>query len=75
MGLLIGQVLRDYAFCAIEALVREAARALGVNRAFGDDALGYFTERLHPALPAGPWPTACVAPSATRHSTTGASSG
>jgi len=48
-GLLIGQVLRDYAFHAIEALVREAARALGVSRAFGDDALGYFTERLDPA--------------------------
>jgi Transposase DDE domain len=48
-GLLIGQVLRDYAFHAIEALVHLAARALGVSRAFGDDALGYFTERLDPA--------------------------
>jgi hypothetical protein len=48
-GLLIGQVLRDYAFHAIEALVGWAARALGVSRAFGDDALGYFTERLDPA--------------------------
>jgi hypothetical protein len=48
-GLLIGQVLRDYAFHAIEALVACAARALGVSRAFGDDALSYFTERLDPA--------------------------
>ena len=48
-GLLLGQVLRDYAFQAIEALVRGAARALGVSRTFGDDALGYFTERLDPA--------------------------
>lgn len=47
-ALLIGQVLRDSAFHAIEALVCSAARALGVSRAFGDDALGYFTERLHP---------------------------
>jgi hypothetical protein len=47
-GLLIGLVLRDYAFHAVEALVQEAARALGVSRAFGDDALGYFTERLDP---------------------------
>ena len=48
-GLLIGQVLRDYACHAIEALVGWAARALGVSRAFGDDALAYFTERLDPA--------------------------
>ncbi len=46
---LIGQVLREWAFHAIEALVRSAARrALGVARGFGDDALAYFTERLDP---------------------------
>jgi len=45
--LLMGQVLREWAFHALEALVRSRARrALGVGRAFGDDALAYFTERL-----------------------------
>ena len=48
-ALLIGHILRDSAFHAIESLVRSGARALGVSRAFSDDALGYFTERLHPA--------------------------
>jgi len=47
-ALLIGQVLRQSAFHAIESLVRSAARALGVSRSFSDDALGYFTERLSP---------------------------
>ncbi len=47
---LIGQVLREWSFHGIEALVRSAARrALGVGRDFGDDALAYFTERLDPA--------------------------
>ncbi len=49
-ALLIGHVLRQYAFHAVEALVRSPARRwLGVSVAFGDDALGYFTERLNPA--------------------------
>jgi len=49
-SLLIGQLLRQYSFLAVEALVRSPARrALGVSRKFGDDALGYFTERLDPA--------------------------
>src|SRR5207245_1401524 len=49
-ALLIGHVLRQYAFHAVEALVRSPARRwLGVSAAFGDDALGYFTERLNPA--------------------------
>ena len=48
-ALLIGQVLRQWSFAAIEALVRSPARrALGVARAFSDDSLGYFTERLRP---------------------------
>lgn len=48
-SLLIGQFLRECAFHGIEALVRSPARlALRVSRAFGDDALGYFTERLDP---------------------------
>ena len=46
----IGQVLREWSFHGIEALVRSSAhRALGVARGFGDDALAYFTERLDPA--------------------------
>lgn len=46
-SLLLGQVLRESSHHAIEALVHSSARrALGVMRQFGDDALGYFTERL-----------------------------
>jgi hypothetical protein len=45
----MGQLLRQPSFAAIEALVRSSARpALGISRRFGDDALGYFTERLDP---------------------------
>ena len=48
-SLLIGQVLRESSHHAIEALVHSSARrALGVTQPFGDDALGYFTERLAP---------------------------
>lgn len=48
-ALLVGQVLREWSFHGLEALVRSAARrALGVRRSFGDDALAYFTERLDP---------------------------
>lgn len=48
-ALLIGQVLREWSFAAIEALVRSPARrALAVARSFSDDTLGYFTERLRP---------------------------
>jgi hypothetical protein len=47
---LIGQVLREWAFHALEALVHSPARrALGVSHRFGDDTLGYFTEQLDPA--------------------------
>lgn len=46
-ALLIGEILREGAFHAIEALVRSRARRiLGVGRGFGDDALAYFEERL-----------------------------
>jgi hypothetical protein len=45
-----GAILRQWAFLAIEALVgSKARRNLSVSRKFGDDALGYFTERLDPA--------------------------
>ena len=47
--LLVGQVLREWSFHGLEALVRSPARrALRVPRGFGDDALAYFTERLDP---------------------------
>jgi hypothetical protein len=50
-ALLLGRVLREYSFHAVEALVHSSARrALQVATAFGDDALSYFTERL-PAAP------------------------
>lgn len=49
-SILMGVILRQGTFRAIEALVgSRARRALAVSRAFGDDALRYFTERLRPA--------------------------
>lgn len=46
-ALLWGRLLRYDAFLAVERLVRSVARkVLGLSRKFGDDALGYFTERL-----------------------------
>jgi len=46
---LIGIILRQPAFHAIERLVRLAyGRALGVARAFSDDTLAYFSERMDP---------------------------
>jgi hypothetical protein len=48
-ALLLGRILRQPSFHAIEALVRSSARrTLGIPMAFSDDALGYFTERLDP---------------------------
>ena len=50
-ALRMGVLLRRAAFAGIEALVRSRARrALDVSRRFGDDALGYFTSRLDPAV-------------------------
>ena len=50
-GLLIGELLREHSFLAIEALAGSRVRSnLGLSRSFGDDALAYFTERLDPAL-------------------------
>lgn len=49
-SLVLGTILRQLAFLAIEALVgSKARRNLSVSRSFGDDELGYFTERLDPA--------------------------
>ena len=49
-SILMGCILRQGTFRAIEAWVGSSARrALRVSRAFGDDALRYFTERLRPA--------------------------
>ena len=49
-ALLIGEILRQYSFLAIEALAgSRVCSSLAVSRSFGDDALGYFTERLDPS--------------------------
>ncbi len=46
-ALLIGEILRECSFLAVEALIGSPARThLGVATSFGDDALAYFTERL-----------------------------
>lgn len=46
-SMLMGQLLRACSFHGVEALVGSPARrALQVSVSFGDDALGYFTERL-----------------------------
>src|SRR5258708_13548692 len=48
-ALLIGQILRQSSFLAVEALVRSSARrTLRIATPFCDDTLGYFTERLDP---------------------------
>ena len=48
-ALLLGQLLRQSSFHAVEALVRSSARArLCIGVPFGDDTLGYFTARLDP---------------------------
>jgi len=50
-SMLISCVLREISFHAVERLVHSAVcRALCVSQSFGDDALGYFTERLNPAV-------------------------
>jgi hypothetical protein len=48
-GHLIGYLLRESSYHAIEALARGPARRnAGLSRSFGDDTLGYFSERLDP---------------------------
>lgn len=48
-AILLGQILRECSFHGLESLVGSTRRrSLGVSRKFGDDALGYFTERLDP---------------------------
>jgi hypothetical protein len=47
-ALLAAQLLREVTFHALEMLVRSAPRRLGIGVRFGDDTLGYFTERLDP---------------------------
>lgn len=50
-ALLIGCLLREVSFHALEQLVRSSGcRALCVSTSFGDDALAYFTERLDAGL-------------------------
>src|ERR1700686_5781511 len=44
---LVGFVLRETSFHALEALVRSRVlRQLALSRGFGEDTLAYFTERL-----------------------------
>jgi hypothetical protein len=46
-SLVVTRLLRQESFLAVEALVCSPARqAMGVRTTFGDDVLGYFTERL-----------------------------
>jgi hypothetical protein len=50
-SLLLARILREISFHAVEQLVHSArCTSLGIQRKFGDDALGYFTERLDPAV-------------------------
>lgn len=44
---MVTRLLREKSFLAVEALVHSPARqAIGIRTSFGDDVLGYFTERL-----------------------------
>ena len=44
---MIGRLLRERSFLAVEGLVKSAARqGMGIRRCFGDDTLAYVTERL-----------------------------
>jgi hypothetical protein len=48
-ALVIGYVLRECSYLAIEALARGGGgRNAGIARRFGDDTLAYFSERLDP---------------------------
>ncbi len=50
-ALLLGQILRECSFAAVEAMASGSGRAAAdISRTFGDDALGYFTERADPAV-------------------------
>jgi Transposase DDE domain len=45
----LGRILRQHSFHGLETLVESPARRnMQVSRSFGDDALGYFNERLDP---------------------------
>lgn len=46
-ALLLGHLLRDFSYNAVEALARSRGRrALGIGRGFGDDTLAYFSARF-----------------------------
>ena len=48
-AMLMGQILRQCSFHALEALVRSPARRnLALSTGFSEDTLSYFSERLHP---------------------------
>jgi len=48
-AMLLGQILRESSFMPWRVWSGHGGPSLGVSRKFGDDALGYFTERLDPA--------------------------
>lgn len=48
-SVVIGRILREPSFLRLEWLAHSPVRAeLGLQRPFGDDALAYCTERMHP---------------------------
>ena len=50
MAILAGQFLRQTSLHVVESIVRTARlRKMGVERRFGDDTLGYSSERADPA--------------------------
>lgn len=49
-AVLIGVILRACSFHAIEAVARKRTRGLGLSSSFGDDAIGYFVQRLDPQV-------------------------
>jgi hypothetical protein len=57
-ALLVGRLLREYAYHEVETLACSLVRrALGVSRSFGDESMGYFTERLNPVVSRAALPT------------------
>src|SRR5205807_6079466 len=74
-AMLVGQILREYSFHAVEALVRSSARRhLCLRVSFGDDALGYSPSGSIRPPCARPWPPSSGRPNGTRPSTIAAGS-
>ena len=59
-GLIMGSLLRENAYHAVEWWVRSKARpGMAVGRSFSNDTIGYFTERLDPEPARAALATAC----------------